>query len=74
MFKQADNQGLAGFHLLFLREHNRIASQLASINPTWNDETLYYESRRVVQAVYQHIIYNEHLPVVLGILKLYLLI
>ncbi len=74
MFKQSDNQGLAGFQLLFLREHNRIASQLASINPTWNDETLYYESRRVVQAVYQHIIFNEHLPVVLGNLKLYLLI
>jgi hypothetical protein len=67
MFKQSDNQGLAGFQLLFLREHNRIASQLASINPTWNDETLYYETRRIVQAVYQHIIYNEHLPIVLGI-------
>jgi hypothetical protein len=32
---------LASFHILFLREHNRIAAQLARINPDWNDEKIF---------------------------------
>ncbi|XP_064611596.1 peroxidase-like protein 3 [Liolophura sinensis] len=57
---------LTGIHTIWLREHNRIARELAVINRFWDDEKLYQESRRIVAALIQHITYSEWLPVLLG--------
>lgn len=53
-------------HVLFLREHNRIVDILKKINRRWNGERLYQETRKILTGIYQHIVYNEFLPALLG--------
>ena len=49
-----------------MREHNRVANELRNMHPSWSDEALYQEARRIVVAEYQHILYNEWLPIIVG--------
>ncbi|MDJ0837038.1 MAG: peroxidase family protein [Acidobacteriota bacterium] len=58
--------GLIVMHTLFVREHNRLAEQLAERNPNWNGERLYQEARKIVAALVQVITYREFLPALLG--------
>lgn len=59
---------LAIWHSYWLLVHNWCANSLADLNPHWNDDKIFNECRAFTIAVYQHIIYDEWLPVVIGIL------
>lgn len=61
-----ENLHLTTMHILWARQHNRLANSLHTLNPSWNDERLFQESRRILGAQLQHITYNEFLPIVLG--------
>lgn len=61
-----ENPSLALVHIVWLREHNRIAQRLGEINTHWDDTRLYEETRKIVSALMQQIVYNELLPLILG--------
>lgn len=58
--------GLIAMHTLFVREHNRLAGEIAANDPTLTGEDIYQEARRFVGALMQVITYKEFLPALLG--------
>jgi len=51
---------------VFLRNHNRLAKGLAHLNPSWGNERLFQEARKINIALLQHINYSEFLLALLG--------
>ena len=62
--------------------HIRLATELKRMNPRWSDETVYQvgsdpwntrsifwlqEARRINVAEYQHIVFKEWLPIIIGL-------
>lgn len=61
-----ENPALISIHTLWLREHNRWATQLAEAHPEWTDEQLYQKARKMVSGQIQAITYQEFLAALLG--------
>ncbi len=53
---------LMSLHVLFVREHNRLAEDIAEQNPDWNDEEIFQMARKLIAAQIQVITYEEFLP------------
>ena len=58
--------GLTAMHTLFMREHNRIATEIGMGNSNLTDEEIYQTARAKVGALMQVITYKEFLPAILG--------
>ena len=61
-----ENIELLAMQTVFMREHNRIADQIAKAHPGMSDEAIYQQARRTVIAELQAITFNEFLPALLG--------
>ena len=61
-----EQAALAAMHTLWVREHNKIATELRRLNPHWGGERIYEETRRIVGALVQQITYEEWLPIAIG--------
>ena len=68
-----ENIGLTSMQTLWVREHNRIAAEMAAtefaeadLSDPEVDEEIYQRSRQIVMGLIQNITYNEFLPSTLG--------
>ncbi|ELR60992.1 Thyroid peroxidase [Bos mutus] len=52
--------------VLWLREHNRLATALKALNAHWSADTAYQEARKVVGALHQIITLRDYVPRILG--------
>ncbi|KAK8761120.1 hypothetical protein V5799_027617, partial [Amblyomma americanum] len=60
-----EHPGLTSVHTIWLRHHNLLASYFAQ-NVNANDEALFQVTKRIVESQFQHIVYSEWLPAVIG--------
>jgi len=65
--RSEENTLLTAVHTLFMRNHNLMAREYKEKFPFADDETIYQEIRRINNAIYQHIFYNEWLSMTVGI-------
>ena len=61
-----ENIELTAMQLLFVREHNRIATEMAASQRNMTDEQIYQKTRELVIAEIQAITYNQWLPAMIG--------
>jgi peroxidase len=61
-----ENIELTAMQTLFMRNHNRLAGQLHTLHPSWTDEQLYQEARKLNIAEGEIITYTEFIPAILG--------
>ncbi len=57
-----EHAALTAMHVLFVREHNRLAEEINLDNPALNDEQIYQLARKINIAQMQYITYYEYLP------------
>ena len=59
---------LCSMHTLFMREHNRLCTQIVADDPSMStkDEAIFQKARKIVGGIMEVITYNEFLPAILG--------
>lgn len=53
-------------HTIMMRNHNRIAKELNIRHPSLNDEQLFQKAKSINVDIYQRIVFDEWMPIVLG--------
>ncbi|MEO0686319.1 MAG: peroxidase family protein, partial [Cyanobacteria bacterium J06649_11] len=62
----SEQDALVAQHTLWVRNHNRIADDLAQYHPKWNDRKLFQRARQINIAQYQQVVMYEWLPEQIG--------
>jgi len=61
-----ENVILTALHTIWMREHNYWAGIIAAANPSYTDEVIFQKTRAKIIAIWQHIVYDELMPALLG--------
>jgi len=61
-----ENPVLIAMHLLWAREHNKVAEEVANAFPDYDDEEIYQLSRHIVAAELQAVTYYGFIPALTG--------
>lgn len=61
-----ENPALTSLAIMWVRNHNWHAERLKALHPTWNDEELFLEARKMVLGELQKITFYDWLPAYLG--------
>ena len=61
-----EQTALTVLHTIWMREHNRIAAELQTINPHWSPDKTFKVTREIVAAEIQKITYKDYLPKIMG--------
>lgn len=64
--RSSEHPVLTSLHVIFLREHNRLAKELKSSFPDWTDDELYNMARKINGAQFQKIVFDEWYPMLTG--------
>jgi peroxidase len=57
---------LVALHTLLVRNHNSWADRVRSLHPGWTDDQLFWKARQLNVAEWQHVLFHEWLPALLG--------
>lgn len=68
-FRVPQTPWLSLLHSIWYRLHNMIAKLLAKSHSDWNDERLFNETRRITIGIYEHLLYEEWMPLFFGLLS-----
>jgi peroxidase len=61
-----ENSSLVSQHTLWVRNHNRLAGELAAAHPDWGNEKLFERARQINIAQWQNMVLYEWLPALIG--------
>jgi peroxidase len=64
--RAGENSALTAMHTIWAKEHNRIADDLKSQHPDWSIEEVFETAKIKVEALMQHIVFDEWLPLLVG--------
>lgn len=64
--RAGENSALTSIHTIWALEHNRLANELKDKHPAWTDDEVFNAAKITVEALMQHIVFKEWLPLLVG--------
>lgn len=64
--RAGENSALSSIHTIWVLEHNRQAEAIKEYNPDWSYDKVFHAAKIKVEALIQHVVYDEWLPALVG--------